>query len=199
PVINAVKTFPRARKLIASTAPDETVSAASSQLRILTSVTWRLTLSTCVVTVIDSVLIRLILMADARLHPAHDKDDVGLLRAYSSPYNREECKQSGPKFSHGLHGKPPYLSGVRGGNSDRRTPHGIVCFCFRREQLRLTASSNHARLVHICTLHILRLAPRVLPMCVCNAPTYRRIASLALLRSLRDRPRAREHHGNERP
>src|SRR5262247_3606258 len=29
PVINAVKTFPRARKLIASTAPEETVSAAS--------------------------------------------------------------------------------------------------------------------------------------------------------------------------
>ena len=79
-------------------------------------------------------------------------------------------------------------------------PHmGLCCFCFRREQLRLIASSDHARLVHICTLHILRLAPRVLPMCLCNAPTYRRITSLALLRSLRDRPQAREHHGNERP
>jgi hypothetical protein len=32
PVINAVKIFPRARKLIASTAPEETVSALSSHL-----------------------------------------------------------------------------------------------------------------------------------------------------------------------
>jgi hypothetical protein len=35
-------------------------------------------------------------------------------------------------------------------------------------------------------------------MCLCNAPTYRRIACLALLRSLRGRLRAREHHRNER-
>ena len=33
PVINAVKTFPRARKLTASTAPDEIVSALSRPLR----------------------------------------------------------------------------------------------------------------------------------------------------------------------
>src|SRR6266545_5053182 len=55
PVINAVKTFPRARKLIASTAPDETVSASSSQLRTLTSLIWRSTVATGDVT--DLVLI----------------------------------------------------------------------------------------------------------------------------------------------
>jgi hypothetical protein len=67
--------------------------------------------------------------------------------------------------------------------------------------LRLEARGNHAGLVYVCTLHILRLAPFpwVLPMCLCDAPPYRRIACLALLRSLRGRLRAREHHGNERP
>src|SRR5438128_4967445 len=37
PVMKAEKTLPRARKLIASTAPDETVNALSSRSRILTS------------------------------------------------------------------------------------------------------------------------------------------------------------------
>src|SRR3954466_3927488 len=52
PVINAVKIFPKARKLIASTAPDESVSAASSQLRILTWLSWRSTIPTGVVKVL---------------------------------------------------------------------------------------------------------------------------------------------------
>src|SRR5262249_47437946 len=67
--------------------------------------------------------------------------------------------------------------------------------------LRLEARINHAGLVHVRPLHILRLAPvpRELPMCLCNAPTYRGIACFALLRGLRGRLWAREHHGNERP
>jgi hypothetical protein len=74
-------------------------------------------------------------------------------------------------------------------------------FADTRRPLWLKAGSNHAGFVYVCTLHILRLTslPWVLPMCLCNAPTYRRIACLALLRSLRGRLRAREHHGNERP
>src|SRR5215831_12553779 len=71
-----------------------------------------------------------------------------------------------------------------------------------RAALRLETGINHACLVHVRPLHILRLAParlRVLPMRLCNAPTYRRIACFALLRGLRGRLRAREHHGNERP
>jgi hypothetical protein len=65
-------------------------------------------------------------------------------------------------------------------------------FADRQRRSRLKAGSNHAGLVYICTLHILRLAslPRELPMCMRNAPTYRRIACLALLRSLRGRLRA---------
>src|SRR5215475_9041491 len=73
--------------------------------------------------------------------------------------------------------------------------------CRREQSLRLETRIDHAGLVHVRPLHILRLAPlpRELPMCLCDASTYRRIACLALLRSLRGRLRAREHHGNERP
>src|SRR6516225_11371810 len=87
------------------------------------------------------------------------------------------------------------------GGGDRATPHGIALLK-TRQALRLKAGCNHAGLVHVRTLHILRLAParlRVLPMCLCNAPTYRRIACPALLRRLRGRLWACEHHGNARP
>ena len=49
PVTKAVKTFPKARKLTASTAPDETVSASSNLLRTSTSLIWRSTFPTAVV------------------------------------------------------------------------------------------------------------------------------------------------------
>jgi hypothetical protein len=55
------------------------------------------------------------------------------------------------------------------------------------QSLRLETRIDHAGLVHVRPLHILRLAPfpRELPMCLCDASTYRRIACLALLRGLR--------------
>src|SRR5262249_48724324 len=80
-------------------------------------------------------------------------------------------------------------------------PHMGSLYCRREQSLRLETRINHAGLVYVCTLHILRLAPvpRVLPMCLCNAPTYRRIACRALLRSLRGCLGARQHHGKARP
>src|SRR6266705_2793487 len=56
PVMNAVKTFPRPRKLIASTEPDESVSPSSSKLRIPAWLLWPSTLPKDVVR--DSVLMR---------------------------------------------------------------------------------------------------------------------------------------------
>ena len=112
----------------------------------------------------------------------------------------DECKQSAPCLSHDVHKNPPYLS-ASWGKSDRNdgtTPHGIALLQ-TRPALRLKAGINHAGLVHVRSLHILRLPSGDLLICLCDASTYRRIACLALLRSLRGRLRAREHHGNERP
>src|SRR5262245_17638458 len=80
-------------------------------------------------------------------------------------------------------------------------PHMGSLYCRREQSLRLETRINHAGLVHVRPLHILRLAPlsRELPMCLRDASTYRRIACFALLRGLRGRLWAREHHGNARP
>src|SRR5262249_49220405 len=79
-------------------------------------------------------------------------------------------------------------------------PHMGSLYCRREQSLRLETRISHAGLVHVRPLHILRLAPlpRVLPMRLCNAPTYRRITCLALLRGLRGSLRARQHHGKAR-
>src|SRR5262245_23053418 len=79
-------------------------------------------------------------------------------------------------------------------------PHMGSLYCRRERSLRLETRISHAGLVHVRPLHILRLAPlpRVLPMRLCNAPTYRRITCLALLRGLRGSLRARQHHGKAR-
>src|SRR5262249_43583607 len=89
---------------------------------------------------------------------------------------------------------------LRGGRTIERIeePRMGLLDCRREQSLRLETRIDHAGLVHVRPLHILRLPARVFPICLSNAPTYRRIACIALLRSLRDRLRAREHHGNER-
>src|SRR5215831_2171862 len=79
------------------------------------------------------------------------KTMLGFCRHTRRHTNGEECKQSGPKFSHGLHGKPPYLSGVRGGNCDRRTPHGIVLFLFQTRAV--TADSQQQPCTPCTHLH----------------------------------------------
>src|SRR6516164_1436224 len=73
-------------------------------------------------------------------------------------------------------------------------PRVGLFYCRREQSLRLETRINHASLVRVRSLHILRLPSGDLLICLCDVSTYRRIACRGLLPSLRGRRRTLQHH-----
>src|SRR5262249_14245165 len=100
-------------------------------------------------------------VVDARLHPAdvvaHDEEDVGLLLLLRSCWqirrhtDGDECKQSGPKLSHEIHGN--LLTFRVRGKVRTKQPHRGLLYCRGHQSSRVTADSNGAGPVSAMQMH----------------------------------------------